>query len=102
MSSSRKRKLFVWARVFTACVTFLLLTMTVMQRADQDGYQATHLFFMPRQSWEMDQGRGMLHEEDYYRDVDAQAFAREIYGWERARNQEGEVGHHDANRDADI
>src|SRR5437868_2259661 len=82
MSSTTKRKLFVAARIFTACATFLLLTMAVMQRADQDGYQATHLFFTPRQNWEMDEGRGMLHEEEYYRNIDAQALAEEMYGWE--------------------
>lgn len=49
-----------------ACATFLLLTVTVMQRGDHDGYQATHLFFMPRSTWEMDAGRGMLYSEDHY------------------------------------
>ncbi|MDQ6741125.1 MAG: hypothetical protein M3021_12405 [Actinomycetota bacterium] len=49
-----------------AYTTFLLLTVTVMQRGDHDGYQATHLFFMPRSTWEMDAGRGMLYSEDHY------------------------------------
>ncbi len=53
-------------RLFVACTTFLLLTSAVMHRQDHDGYQATHLFFMPRENWEMDKGRGMLYEEEHY------------------------------------
>lgn len=95
MRSNTKGKLFAATRVFMACVTFLLLTMTVMQRVDRDGYQATHLFFMPRENWEMDEGRGMLHEEEYYRDIDAQVLAEETYGWE------GEAHRQNVRQDAD-
>jgi multiple sugar transport system permease protein len=56
-------------RVFMALIIFTTLTMTVMQREDHDGYQATHLFFMPRETWEMDEGRGMLYEEEHYAEV---------------------------------
>jgi hypothetical protein len=69
-------------QVFTTCATFLLLTATVMQRADDDGFQATHLFFMPRRAWEMDEGRGMLHEEEYYREIDERVTLEEIYGFD--------------------
>ena len=75
-----KRKLFAFVQAFTACATLLLLTATVTHRADQDGYQAAHLFFVPRQNWEMDEGRGMLHEEEYYRDMDERAMLEEDYG----------------------
>lgn len=53
-------------RLFVACTTFLLLICGVLQQEDHDGYKGVHLFFMPRENWEMDEGRGMLHEEEYY------------------------------------
>lgn len=73
-------KLFIAARLFVACTTFMLLTITVMQREDHDGYQATHLFFMPRENWEMDEGREMLYEEEYYTRMDLPAVAKDAYG----------------------
>jgi hypothetical protein len=72
--------MFIAARLFMACLTFLMLTITIMQREDPDGYQATHLFFMPRQNWEMDLGREMLFKEEYYRNVDLDALAEEMFG----------------------
>jgi len=51
-----------------------------MQREDRDGYQATHLFFMPRENWEIDEGKGMLHEPEYYRDVDVEVLVEEELG----------------------
>ena len=75
-----KRKLFAVVQVLTSCVTFLLLTATVMPRPDEDGYQGIHLFFMPRLNWEMDEGRGMLHEEEYYREIDEHEMLEEVYG----------------------
>src|SRR5438105_1754533 len=76
------RRIFPAARLFMAWATFVLLTITTMQRQDYDGYQATHLFFTPRQSWEMDQGRGMLYEEERYREMDLQALVAETTGGE--------------------
>lgn len=60
-----KRLSIIVLRLLVACSTFML-TLTVLQRNDSDGYQAAHLAFMPRSSWEMDQGRGMLYNESYY------------------------------------
>jgi len=60
------RWLFPCVRLFIACTTLILLGLTVSQRDDNDGFQAAHLFFMPRTSWEMDQGTGMLHTDEYY------------------------------------
>jgi hypothetical protein len=100
-SRREKRILFAFAQAFTACATLLLLTSTVMHRPDEDGYQAAHLFFMPRGTWEMDQGRGMLHGEEYYRDIDERATLEETYGvdadyfeerGERAQEQSEEAG----------
>jgi hypothetical protein len=51
-----------------------------MQRDDVDGYQAAHLFFMPRQDWEMDEGVGMLHDSSYYQSEDNAALAVEESG----------------------
>jgi len=51
-----------------------------MQRQDRDGYQATHLFFMPRETWEMDEGKGMLHEPEYYYNVDTEILVEEELG----------------------
>jgi hypothetical protein len=67
-------------RVALAVVTFLTLTLTVMHREDVDGYQATHLFFMPRKNWEMDQGRGMLYEAEYYSRIDQAILLEEVSG----------------------
>ncbi len=75
MSHRVHTKIFIYARLFTACAALLLLTSTVLQRNDPDGYQATHLFFMPRQTWEMDGGVGMLHDPDYYASMDMAAIA---------------------------
>ena len=80
MSHRIHARLFIFARLFTACAALLLLTVTVMQRDDRDGYQATHLFFMPRENWEIDEGRGMLHEPEYYRDVDVEVLVEEELG----------------------
>jgi hypothetical protein len=77
MGKGTANRLFKGARLFVACTTLMLLTATVMEREDQDGYQATHLFFMPRQSWEMDGGRGMLYEEEYYHRMDLEALTEE-------------------------
>lgn len=67
-------------RVFMALSTFLLLTVTVLQTDDRDGYQATHLFFMPRDNWEMDLGQGMLFDEEHYQAVDLEIVREEAYG----------------------
>ena len=67
-------------RVFVAFCTFLSLTITVFHREDHDGYQATHLFFMPRRNWEMDQGRGMLYEEEHYLGLERGALAEQLTG----------------------
>ncbi|HYP40766.1 MAG TPA: hypothetical protein VEX13_10445 [Chloroflexia bacterium] len=85
------------ARIFTACITVMLLGATVMYRADHDGYQGTHLFFMPRKNWEMDFGRGMLYEEEHYRGMDLRAIAEEVYGKEIA----GEMEEESAKREQD-
>lgn len=74
-----KKQLFTYLRVFTAGMTLLLLTSTVLERPDRDGYQATHLYFMPRRTWEMDYGRGMLYSEDSYSLVDLEVLA-EVLG----------------------
>jgi len=66
--------LFATVRIFVISTTLLLLTITVMQSEDPDGYQATHLVFMPRNIWEMDDGRGMLHDPDYYNSIDNEAY----------------------------
>ena len=79
VSKRTAHRLFIGARLVVACTTLVLLTITVLQRQDGDGYQATHLFFMPRNTWEMDQGREMLYEEEHYRDMDWQALAGELY-----------------------
>lgn len=49
-----------------ALITLLTLTITVPARPDRDGFQAAHFFFMPRATWEMDEGRGMLHPDEWY------------------------------------
>jgi hypothetical protein len=65
-------------RLFTAAMLFVVLTITVLERPDHDGYQATHLVFMPRRTWEMDQGRGMLYPESHYTGVDLEIMAEEL------------------------
>lgn len=77
-------------RLFVVFTTVMLLTSTIMYRPDHDGYQATHLFFMPRESWEMDGGRGMLYEESHYLDMDLRVLAAETYGL--PSTEEGERG----------
>jgi hypothetical protein len=77
MTHSVHTKILIFARLFTACAALLLLTITVMPRDDADGYQAVHLFFMPRQNWEMGQGVGMLHDASYYQSVNSAALAAE-------------------------
>ncbi|MGA7729762.1 MAG: hypothetical protein WCD37_00670 [Chloroflexia bacterium] len=67
-------------RVVLALVSFFTLTLTVMHREDADGYQATHLFFMPRRNWEMDHGRGMLYEPHYYSKLDEAILLEEVNG----------------------
>lgn len=67
-------------RIFVTFTTAMLVTSTIMYRPDHDGYQGTHLFFMPRESWEMDYGRGKLYEDAYYLGMDRLALAEEIYG----------------------
>jgi hypothetical protein len=71
VSRRRARRLFLRAQVLLLCATLVLLTITVLQRPDHDGYQATHLFFVPRENWEMDFGRGMFHEKELYERMDA-------------------------------
>ena len=56
----------VGGRGALALITLLTLTITVPPRPDRDGFQAAHFFFMPRATWEMDEGRGMLHPEAWY------------------------------------
>ena len=73
-------RLLKGTRLFVACSTLVLLTATVLHREDHDGYQATHLFFMPRQNWEMDGGHRMLYEEEHYQKMDLQALAAETFG----------------------
>lgn len=84
-------KAFLLARVFVACCTLVTLTATIMHRPDHDGYQGTHLFFMPRKNWEMDEGRGMLYEEEHYRRADLYTAAAELYGEEALEDFEGEL-----------
>jgi len=84
-------KAFLIARVFVACCTLVTLTATIMHRPDHDGYQGTHLFFMPRKNWEMDEGRGMLYEEEHYRRADLYTAAAELYGEESLEGFEGEL-----------
>ena len=67
-------------RVLLAIVSFLTLTLTVMHREDADGYQAAHLFFMPRRNWEMDHGRGMLYEPKHYGAMDEAILYEEVNG----------------------
>jgi hypothetical protein len=83
-----RRRLEAHARVFIAVNTMLLLCATVLHREDSDGYQAAHLFFMPRHTWEMDHGRGMLYEEAYYRAMDLEVLAEEVYGQYAERERE--------------
>lgn len=77
MSKSSVRFSLVVVRLFMACTTFLLLTITVLQTEDPDGYQATHLFFMPRSTWEMDGGVAML----YAREQSKQAEPGQLGAW---------------------
>ncbi len=84
-------KAFLLARVFVAFCTLVTLTATIMHRPDHDGYQGTHLFFMPRKNWEMDEGRGMLYEEEHYRKADLYSAAAELYGEESLEGFEGEL-----------
>ena len=60
------RPLRVGSQATLAVITILGLTVTVPARTDPDGWQAAHLFFMPRASWERDQDIGMLHPESWY------------------------------------
>lgn len=80
VSKRTARGLFIGARLIVACTTLVLLTVTILQRQDGDGYQATHLFFMPRNTWEMDQGRAMLYDEEHYHEMDLRAAAAEFPG----------------------
>lgn len=80
MPLSLARRISLVLRVFTALNILMLLTLVVPHREDHDGYQATHLYFMPRDNWEMDEGRGMLYEEEHYRRVEQLAAAKEFYG----------------------
>ena len=84
MSRRRVRRLFLTARIFLICATLVLLTITVLQRPDHDGYQSTHLFFMPRETWEMDFGRGMLHTKEHYRQMDVYQTVAELHGPQKA------------------
>jgi hypothetical protein len=65
------KRSFPAAQLTVACITFLVLTATIMYREGRDGYQATHLLFMPRETWGVDAGRRMLHEEEHHDAVDA-------------------------------
>src|SRR6476661_744294 len=91
MHHSVRTKIFIFARLFTASAALLLLTVTVLQRNDVDGYQAAHLFFMPRQSWEMDEGVGMLHGASYYQAVDSADLAAEESDVDYPRNLQSPV-----------
>ena len=73
----RRRRLEAPLRVFLALSTVLLLCATVLHRDDADGFQASHLFFMPRHTWEMDHGIGMLYEDAYYQRMDLEVLAEE-------------------------
>jgi hypothetical protein len=79
-------------RAFVAFTTVLLLCATVLHREDADGFQASHLFFMPRGSWEMDHGRGMMYEQAYYERMDLEVLAEEVYGDYSERDFEQEAG----------
>lgn len=70
MRKQTASRLLVIVRLFVAVATLMLLTATVWYQPDHDGYQGTHLFFTPRRNWEMDEGRGMLYEEEHYGYVD--------------------------------
>ncbi len=62
------RPLRVGSQATLSVITILGLTVTVPARTDPDGWQAAHLFFMPRASWERDQDIGVLHPEAWYGD----------------------------------
>ncbi len=64
--AGRSVALRVGGRTALAVITLVGLTITVPARTDPDGWQAPHLFFMPRSSWERDQGEGMLHPAVWY------------------------------------
>jgi hypothetical protein len=75
-----QRQIEAPVRVFLALTTVLLLCATVLHREDHDGFQASHLFFMPRYTWEMDHGRGMMYDEAHYERIDLEVLAGEVYG----------------------
>jgi hypothetical protein len=83
-----RRQIEAPLRAFLALTTVLLLCATVLHREDHDGFQASHLFFMPRYTWEMDHGRGMMYEEAYYERMDLEVLAREVYGSYSPREHE--------------
>ncbi|HUS16385.1 MAG TPA: hypothetical protein VM536_15415 [Chloroflexia bacterium] len=60
------RPLRLTARLGLTALTVIFLTITVPARPDPDGWQAAHLFFMPRATWERDNDQGMLHPEWWY------------------------------------
>ena len=57
-------------RAYLALSAALFLTVTVPARPDPDGWQASHIVFMPRALWERDEDRGMLHPEAWYEAVE--------------------------------
>jgi hypothetical protein len=85
-----RKRLEAPVRIFLALTTLLLLSATVLHRDDADGFQASHLFFMPRHTWEMDHGRGMMYEEAYYERMDLEVLAEEVYGRHTEREYEPE------------
>ena len=62
----RSVALRVGSQAALVVITVLGLTVTVPARSDPDGWQAAHLFFMPRASWERDHDVGMLQPESWY------------------------------------
>ena len=65
-----RRALALAGRAYLALSAALFLTVTVPARPDPDGWQASHIVFMPRALWERDEDRGMLHPEAWYEAVE--------------------------------
>ena len=65
-------------RLFMAFNILITLAATIMYRPDHDGYQGTHLFFMPRQNWDIDNHRELPFLPEEFRDVDFLAGLAEL------------------------
>jgi len=65
-------------RLFMAANILVTLAATIMYRPDYDGYQGTHLFFMPRQTWDIDRSPELLFVPAEYKGVDFLAGLAEL------------------------